>query len=193
MKEETSEVLYLQDQKTFVKTVEFLREDKVMVLPCDTIYGLCAKVGTGEKNLKALKPRELSKPFLVLATIEQAKDLCYVPSDIADQWPAPLTAVLNCKAGGTLAIRVPSDPFLQAIMNSIPSPIYSTSVNETGHTSLTNIMDIILAYKDRVPAFVVDTDLQGTTPSTLIDATKTPYKILREGKFDAQFLVNNSK
>jgi len=100
--------------------------------------------------------------------------------------------VLNCKAGGTLAVRVPSDPFLQAIMTSLSSPIYSTSVNETGHTSLTNIMDIILAYKDRVPAFVVDTDLQGNIPSTLIDATTYPYKILREGKFDAQDIVNKS-
>lgn len=193
MKKETSEVLYLQDQKTFEKTVQLLNEDKVMVLPCDTIYGLCAKVGSGEKNLKALKPREQSKPFLVLATIEQAKELCFVPDDIAAVWPAPLTVVLDCKAGGTLAVRVPSDPFLQAIMTSLSSPIYSTSVNETGHTSLTNIMDIILAYKDRVPAFVVDTDLQGTIPSTLINATTSPYQLLREGKFDAQFLVEKTK
>jgi L-threonylcarbamoyladenylate synthase len=190
MKEETSEVLYLQDQKTFEKTVKILSEDKVMVLPCDTIYGLCAKVGTGEKNLKAVKPREASKPFLVLATIEQAKELCDVPSDIAETWPAPLTAVLNCKKGGTLAVRVPSDPFLQALMTSLDSPIYSTSVNETGQLSLTNIMDIILTYKDRVPAFVVDTDLQGSIPSTLIDATTPTYKLLRAGKFDARNLLN---
>lgn len=189
MKKETSEVLYLQDQKTFERTVKILSEDKVMVLPCDTIYGLCAKVGTGEKNLKLVKPREASKPYLVLATIEQAKELCDVPNDIAAVWPAPLTAVLNCKKGGTLAVRVPSDPFLQAIMSTLASPIYSTSVNETGQVSLTNIMDIILAYKDTVPAFVVDADLQGSIPSTLIDATTEHYKIIRRGKFNADFLI----
>jgi len=192
MKEETSEVLYLQDQKTFKRTVAMLREDKVMVLPCDTIYGLCAKYGSGENNLRELKPREETKPFLVLATLKQAKELCEIPKEVELVWPAPLTAVLNKKDGGTLAVRVPSDPFLQAIMEELDSPIYSTSVNETGFQSLTNIMDIILAYKERVPGFVVDTDLQGTIPSTLIDATKKPFKILRDGKFNATSLVEKS-
>lgn len=189
MIEETSEVLYLQDQKTFERTVQLLGDNKIMVLPCDTIYGLCAKVGPAEQLLKNIKGREETKPFLVLATLEQVKSLCHVPQEILDVWPAPLTVVLNRKEGGTLAVRVPSDPFLQAVMNELKSPIYSTSVNSSGYQSLTNIMDIILTYKNKVPAFVVDCDLQGTIPSTLIDVTKTPYKILREGKFDASSLI----
>ncbi|MBK5200909.1 MAG: L-threonylcarbamoyladenylate synthase [Spirochaetaceae bacterium] len=193
MKEETSEVLYQQAHKTFERTLQILKEDKVMVLPCDTIYGLCAKMGPAEQKIRELKKRDEGKPFLVLATIEQAKQLCDVPKIISDAWPAPLTAILNSKNGGTIAIRVPSDPFLQAIMESLGSPIYSTSVNESGYQSLTNIMDIILTYKDRVPAFVVDSNLQGTIPSTLIDVTSTPYNIIREGKYDASGLVEKSK
>lgn len=190
MMKEASEVLYLQEQKTFERTVELLKENKVMVLPCDTIYGLCAKYGPAEETLRNIKGREETKPFLILATIEQAKQLCHVPENIENVWPAPLTVVLNSKEGGSLAVRVPSDPFLQAVMKELGSPIYSTSVNESGYQSLTNIMDIIVAYKEKVPAFVVDCDKQGTTPSTLINATTKPYSLLRQGKFDASFLLN---
>lgn len=193
MKEETSEVLYLQDQDTFERTLQLLNDDNVMVLPCDTIYGLCAKMGPAEQKIRELKKRDEGKPFLVLATLDQAKELCYVPKLISDVWPAPLTAILNSKDGGTLAIRVPSDPFLQAILEALGNPIYSTSVNESGYQSLTNIMDIIIAYKDRVPAFVVDSNLQGTIPSTLINVTTIPYTIIREGKYDASKIVEQSK
>lgn len=189
MSKESSEVLYLQEQKTFERTVELLNENKVVVLPCDTIYGLCAKYGPAEETLRNIKGREETKPFLILATLKQAEELCNVPEDIKNVWPAPLTVVLNAKDGGTLAVRVPSDPFLQAVMEQLGSPIYSTSVNESGYQSITNIMDIIVAYKDRVPAFVVDCDKQGTTPSTLINATTTPYTLLRQGKFDPSFLL----
>lgn len=182
--DEYSEVLYIEQENTFNRSIELLKDNNVLVLPCDTIYGLCAKMGEAEEALRNIKKRRETKPFLVLATLEQAKELCYIPDDIIKLWPCPLTAVLNKKEGGTLAIRVPSDPFLQSLLEKLGSPIYSTSINESGYSSLTNIVDIILNYKDRVAAFVVDSEMQGQIPSTLIDATSKPYKILRQGKYD---------
>ncbi len=183
MNDEYSEVLYIEQENTFNRTIELLRENKVLVLPCDTIYGLCAKMGEAEDTLRNIKKRKETKPFLILATIEQAQELCYIPDEILKLWPCPLTAVLNKKEGGTLAVRVPSDPFLQSLLKELGYPIYSTSINESGYSSLTNIVDIILNYKDRVAAFVVDSDMQGNTPSTLIDVSKKPFTILRQGKY----------
>jgi L-threonylcarbamoyladenylate synthase len=183
MNDEYSEVLYIEQENTFNRTIELLRENKVLVLPCDTIYGLCAKMGEAEDTLRNIKKRKETKPFLILATIEQAQELCYIPDEILKLWPCPLTAVLNKKEGGTLAVRVPSDPFLQSLLKELGYPIYSTSINESGYSSLTNIVDIILNYKDRVAAFVVDSDMQGDTPSTLIDVSKKPFTILRQGKY----------
>jgi len=182
-KDEYSEVLYIEQENTFNRTIELLNDNDVLVLPCDTIYGLCAKMGEAEETLRNIKKRRETKPFLVLATLEQAKELCDIPQDIIDLWPCSLTAVLNKKDGGTLAIRVPADPFLQSILKELNSPIYSTSINESGYSSLTNIVDIILNYKDRVSAFVVDSEMQGQTPSTLINVTSKPYKILRQGSY----------
>jgi len=183
-KDEYSEVLYIEQENTFDRTIELLSENKVLVLPCDTIYGLCAKMGEAEETLRNIKKRRETKPFLVLATLEQAKELCFIPDDIYKLWPCALTVVLNKKEGGTLAIRVPSDPFLQKLLNELGTPIYSTSINESGYSSLTNIVDIILNYKERVSAFVVDSEMQGQIPSTLIDVTSKPYKLLRQGIYE---------
>jgi L-threonylcarbamoyladenylate synthase len=187
--EEEAEVLYRQIPGTVDQVVALLRDDKVVVLPCDTIYGLCAKVGPAEQTLRNIKYRAETKPFLILATLGQAKALCDVPADIEAVWPCSLTAILHNREGGTTAVRVPADPFLQQVLEKLGSPIFSTSVNESGYDSITNITDIIFAFKDRVPAFVVGSEKQGTVPSTLIDCTVHPYRLVRNGTYDASSLL----
>lgn len=187
---EEAEVLYKQLPGTLEKTVKLLQEDKVMVLPCDTIYGLCAKVGPAEKALRTVKYRGETKPFIVLATLGQAKQICTVPKDVEEAWPCALTAILsNLDGSGTTAVRVPADTFLQEVLTKLGKPIYSTSVNESGYQTITNITDIIFSFKDRVPAFVVGSEKQGTVPSTLIDCTTKPYTLVRCGQYDASALL----
>jgi len=188
--QEEAEVLYKQLPGTLEKTVKLLQEDKVMVLPCDTIYGLCAKMGPAEQALRAVKYRGETKAFLVLATLEQAKQICKVPEDIEAAWPCALTAILpNHDGSGTTAVRVPEDSFLQEVLTKLGKPIYSTSVNESGYHTITNITDIIFSFKDRVPAFVVGSENQGTVSSTLIDCTTKPYTLVRCGQYDASSLL----
>lgn len=187
---EEAEVLYKQLPETLEKTVRYLQEDKVIVLPCDTIYGLCAKVGPAEQALRTVKYRGETKPFLVLATLEQAKEICLVPKDVEAAWPCALTAILsNLDGSGTTAVRVPADSFLQEVLTNLGKPIFSTSVNESGYHTITNITDIIFAFKTRVPAFVVGSENQGTVPSTLIDCTTKPYTLVRCGQYDASALL----
>lgn len=187
---EEAEVLYKQVPGTLEKTIKILQADMVMVLPCDTIYGLCAKVGPAEQALRSVKYRGETKPFLVLATLEQAKNICIVPEDLEGAWPCALTAILqNIDGSGTTAVRVPEDSFLQTVLTKLGKPIYSTSVNESGYHTITNITDIIFAFKDRVPAFVVGSEKQGTVPSTLIDCTTKPYTLVRCGQYDASALL----
>ena len=187
---EEGQVLYRQVPGTVEKVVDLLEENKVLVLPCDTIYGLCAKVGPAENTLRNIKYRAETKPFLILATLEQAKELCIVPKDIEKVWPCSLTAILNNKQGGTTAVRVPNDAFLQEVLQKLGSPIYSTSVNESGYQSITDITDIIFSFKDRVPVFVVGAQRQGIVPSTLINCTVQPYTLVRAGSYDASALLS---
>ena len=107
-------ILNKRNPETLETISSLIGDGGVAILPCDTIYGLCAAYDIGEKALMDLKGRDSRKPFLVLATIAQAKQLCTeIPQDILEAWPAALTVILNRKEGGTIAIRVPNDAFLQ--------------------------------------------------------------------------------
>ena len=66
-------ILNKRNPETLETISTLISDGGVAILPCDTIYGLCAAYEIGEKALMDLKGRDSSKPFLILATIEQAK------------------------------------------------------------------------------------------------------------------------
>lgn len=164
------------------------------VLPCDTIYGLCAMRGVGLEALRALKPRSADKPFLLICAMAQAEALVQggIPERLRAVWPAPLTAILPAAEGGTLALRVPDDPFLQRLMEALGAPLYSTSVNESGCPALVGYEAIRARYEGRVDFIVKGGQAQGTVPSTLIDATARPWRLVRPGAYDATKLLDGS-
>ena len=187
-------ILNKMNPETLETVSDLIRDGGVLVLPCDTIYGLCSAYHIGEKALIDLKGRPDNKPFLILATIKQAEELCVsIPKDILETWPAPLTVVLNTKDGKKTAIRVPADPFLQKILEISGTPMYSTSVNMAGEPSLLDFTDISKRFEALVDCVVRDKEVQGKVPSTLIDATVKPYKLLRAGAFDASKLIELSQ
>ncbi|MCR4676499.1 MAG: L-threonylcarbamoyladenylate synthase [Sphaerochaetaceae bacterium] len=174
-----------------IQTLSTLMADgAVVVLPCDTIYGLCAIYGIGEKPLKEIKGRDAAKPFLVLATKEQAKKLAgKIPQKILDGWPAPFTAILEKEDGSTIGIRVPDDPFLQKLLEKLGSPVYSTSVNMSGEPTLVDFHSICNRFEALVDCLVRGPEIQGKVASTIIDATKRPFKVIRQGLYNAENLT----
>ena len=183
-------ILNKKNPETLETIATIIKEGGVAILPCDTIYGLCAAYGIGEKPLMEIKGRDKNKAFLVLATLEQAKSLCTeIPEDILASWPAALTVILNKNDGGTIAIRVPNDPFLQKLLKEVGCPIYSTSVNLAGEQSLTSLSAICRRFEAMVDVVVRGDETQGNVPSTLIDATAKPYRLVRQGLYDANALL----
>lgn len=184
-------ILNKKNPETLETISSLIKEGGVAVLPCDTIYGLCAVYKLGEKALMDLKGRDSNKPFLVLATKKQALELCRdIPEDILSSWPAALTVILEKKNGeGTIAVRVPNDPFLQKLLEMVGAPIYSTSVNIAGEPSLLNLTAISKRFEALVDVIVRGDEVQGRVPSTLIDATARPYRLVRQGLYDASALI----
>ena len=183
-------ILNKKNPESLETIATIVRDGGVVILPCDTIYGLCAAYGIGEKPLMEIKGRDRNKAFLVLATLDQAKSICSeIPDDILASWPAALTVILNRKDGGTIAVRVPNDPFLQKLLDSVGCPIYSTSVNIAGEQSLTSLSAICRRFESLVDVVVRGDETQGKVPSTLIDATVKPYRLVRQGLYDASALI----
>ncbi len=164
---------------------EKLKKGEVGIIPCDTIYGISSTVSKeGCERIYEIKKRPQSKAFIVLMTKEQVKRSgLIVPEDILALWPCALTAVLEYHDGSTLAVRVPDDKYLLALLE-LSGPIYSTSVNISGEPSLLTFNDILPRFSDKVD-FIVKSDITGIgLSSTLIDAAKKPYRILRQGSYE---------
>lgn len=161
-----------------------LKSGEVGIFPCDTIYGICAT--SSEENserIYQIKKRPQNKSFITLMTKKQLiqSDLI-VPDDLLELWPAAFTAILANKDGVTTAVRVPSDKFLLSLME-FSGPIFSTSVNISGEPSLQNSDDIIRTFSDSVDFILEKKNLVPGMSSTLIDATKRPYRIIRQGAY----------
>ena len=161
-----------------------LRDGEVGIFPCDTIYGLCGLADDEiADRLYEIKKRPQSKSFITLMTLEQVEESgLSVPADIISRWPAPLTAIVSDTDGSTKAVRVPSDDFVLSIL-SVSGPIVSTSVNISGEKSLLSFQDILPVFSESVDFIVNAPSVKGVLASTLIDATVSPYKILRKGAY----------
>lgn len=167
------------------RIASLFRKGKLGVIPCDTIYGIsgCVRDDVRER-IYEVKERPQSKSFIVLMTKAQLSGSgLIVPEDILSLWPCSLTAVLGREDGTTEAVRVPSDPFLEELL-PLSGPLFSTSVNISGRPSLLTYEEILPVFDDRVDFIVRAEKCGGGKSSTLVDATKKPYRILRQGSYE---------
>ncbi|MBN2619110.1 MAG: threonylcarbamoyl-AMP synthase [Spirochaetales bacterium] len=176
--------MILSKENSFETIIEKLTNNEVVIVPCDTIYGILGKSPVTDFKIREIKGRGESKPFLhLISSVIQFNKLSVIPfpKNLEEFWPGPLTVVTTVKQGGTIAYRLPADRFLQDIVSHMESPLYSTSVNLSGQKHLWKINEIIEKFEAKVDLIVDGGDLEGREPSTVIDITSFPYKIIRQG------------
>lgn len=172
---------------------EVLAEGGVVVLPTETFYGLAVNPRDPQAVARvfAIKGREASKALLVVvANLEQAEELAVLSETWRQRlravWPAPLTVVFPARqllpgSGRTVAVRVPAFDLLRSLLREV-GPLTATSANLSGQPPaqapqelgpLSEMVDLVLD-GGKTP---------GGLPSTLVDATVTPPRLLRAGGF----------
>ena len=136
------------------EAVDFLKRDKVVALPTETVYGLAANAfsETAVSQVFKTKGRPSYNPLIVhIADYERLVDLVSTfPENakiLADKfWPGPLTLLLPKKnsisdritAGkSTVAIRLPSHPIAQDVLKKLDFPLVAPSANRFKHISPT--------------------------------------------------------
>jgi L-threonylcarbamoyladenylate synthase len=184
-----------------------LAVDGVAILPTDTIYGLHSLAGSERavERIIALKRREEAKPLLVLAaSIDQ---LLAMGAQLTDQslaflssvWPAALTAVLPVgrplaatRGGLSVGARIPALEWLRQLI-AVTGPLASTSVNLSRERPIYTMQELPPGIEDDVDLVVDSGTLRGE-PSTVVDFTTDPPRLLREGGFNfTQKLWKNSR
>jgi L-threonylcarbamoyladenylate synthase len=172
----------------------------VIAFPTETFYGLgaCPFDARAVQRIFDLKGRSFrSAPILVL--IRSRADLVALVSEITPAaerlmeacWPGPLTLVFHAAAAvpsvltagtGTIGVRLPAHPDVQRLLEAVGGPLTGTSANRSGGPPATTAEDVVRAFGDGVDAILNGGPTPGGLPSTVVDTTVDPPRLLREGR-----------
>jgi L-threonylcarbamoyladenylate synthase len=174
-----------------------LRDGGVAAIPTETFYGLAADPASraGVERVLAIKRREADKPLLVLfgerrqlaalgvAARPEALDRFFAV------WPSALTVVLPLSApipasrgARSLGVRMPAHATLRELLARV-GPVTGTSLNRSGEIPCADADAVARLLPDEVDVLVDGGRTPGGLASTILDATREPPVVLRQGAF----------
>lgn len=171
------------------EAVKFLEAGGTILYPTDTIWG----IGCDATNVRAvekiyrIKVRDSSKSLIILVeNIESLAnyvgDIPEVAIDLMSRFKDPLTIIYpharnlarNVVAeDGSIAVRIPRDPYCQALLKAFGKPITSTSANISGDPNPLTFGKISDKIKEMVN-YVVKVQQQNISmpkPSSIVKVT----------------------
>jgi L-threonylcarbamoyladenylate synthase len=181
--------------------VRKLKEGGVVAFPTDTLYALGADATNPNaiERVFGIKGREAGKPLpLFVSGGEMARRYARLTPDAEAlarrYWPGALTLVLERRpgfesaalAGGeTVALRAPDHQAALALVEGLDRPVTGTSANLAGGPDPVTAHDVIEALGDRVDLVLDGGACPRGQPSTIVDCTSSPPRVLREGAISA--------
>ncbi|MBM4435905.1 MAG: threonylcarbamoyl-AMP synthase [Actinobacteria bacterium] len=168
----------------------------VAVVPTDTLYGLAASIADAAAVARVLaiktRPSSHGMPVL-LASPEQAEYVgeaaLYLRELGAAYWPGGVTLVIPalpavpagvCDARRTVAVRVPGLELTRELARQAGAPLTGTSANRAGEPPPATVAQLHPAVGAAVD-YILDGGRVGGRPSTIVDLTTSPPRVLRDG------------
>ena len=182
-------------QNEIKKLAKILKNDGVISVPTDTVYGVCARINSKKAHdkLMAVKNRPTNKLFPIMcADKEQIKSIAIVDEKsekIIDTFmPGPITLILKKKpelpyyinnGNETIAIRMATSKVIEDLIRKTESPIFMSSANQSGKPTCITLEEI----EKNCP--LLDGMMEGKVlfgeGSTIVDCTSGKVQILRLG------------
>jgi L-threonylcarbamoyladenylate synthase len=193
------------EDKPLVLAAEVIQAGGVIVYPTETLYGIGANAwdGTAIAKVRAIKQRTDQKPILVVIhSRDQLRSLAATVNENARLlmdhfWPGPLTLVFPAsrqvpdmlsRGTGTIGVRIPSSPLCLRLLTLCGCPLTSTSANLSGQPSAQDVREIRRAIPKGIDLILDAGLLPHTLPSTVVDVTVSPPRIIRIGAIEASRL-----
>ena len=183
-------------ESMIAETQKVLKGGGVIAFPTDTFFGL----GANPYNTKAvdkiysIKGRDTEKPLLLLIdSILKLDDLAEEISEasaklIESFWPGPLTMLFKPKhtipkniTTGLIGIRQPGNSITRKILAGLNYPLTAPSANISGEDPTTTAEQVKDRLGNKVDLILDAGICRGGEPSTLVDTTKTPVRLVRAG------------
>ncbi|HSM57631.1 MAG TPA: L-threonylcarbamoyladenylate synthase [Candidatus Sulfomarinibacteraceae bacterium] len=178
-----------------------LKAGQLVVFPTDTLYGVgvSAFEETAIKRLYEVKERPLSKgiPILLGDTDDVdkvARSFPTIARSLMERfWPGALTIIVprrpdlppSLSPNENIALRIPDSEVARAIIRHAGGAVATTSANRSGEAPARNAQEALSALGGLVAAIVDGGPVAHGVPSTIVDCTTTPPRILRRGPLSA--------
>jgi tRNA threonylcarbamoyl adenosine modification protein (Sua5/YciO/YrdC/YwlC family) len=174
-----------------------LRFGELVVLPTDTVYGLAADAfsASAVDGLLAAKHRGRDMPVPVLvgawATLDGLVDILPPAADRLRKafWPGGLTLIVRHAASliwdlgdafGTVGVRMPLHPVAIDLLTRT-GPLAVSSANISGSPPAATCDEAEQQLGDQVSVYLDGGPAGEPVPSTIIDCTVDPPRLLRAG------------
>jgi L-threonylcarbamoyladenylate synthase len=175
-----------------------LTKNGIIAVPTETFYALAAHPFQAEalSRLFALKDRSLEKPVLVLVNGREmlnqvAREVPAPARRLMEKfWPGPLTLIFPSQpqlprllTGGTrtIGVRQPRQALTCRLITALGHPITGTSANRAGCPPLGRAVEVAREFGDGVDLILEAGACPGGLPSTIVDVTSSPPRLVRGG------------
>ena len=182
----------------FAEAVEALKAGKAVVFPTDTVYGLGVSVEHARtpRAIYDLKQRDAGKPIAWLVGGVEALDEYgvevpdYARVLAAKHWPGALTIIVRANESvpeafrsevGTIGLRMPDCKTTLDLIESVGSPLATSSANVSGCPDSSSAESIDRSLLEKVAASIVNDVVSGGVASTVIDCSQGKIVVVRQG------------
>lgn len=186
------------------KAAKILKAGGIIVYPTDTLYGLGIDPANSAavQKLYALKERLKSNPVsLMVESIDRIEEISGFLLEknllrISKLFPGKFTILLenSIQPGNELyenlcdqekiGWRIPDNKFCNMLSVVYGKPISTTSANLSGKGNVTNISEVLAHFGNKLDLVIDSGPISNTSGSTIIDFTKNPLMIVREGEVE---------
>jgi tRNA threonylcarbamoyl adenosine modification protein (Sua5/YciO/YrdC/YwlC family) len=191
------------EPRKIARAVRIIEEGGIISYPTDTVYGL----GCDLHNRKAidrlyqLKGMDRKKPLaFICADLSNISEFAIVENDayrvLKHYLPGPYCFVLPATRDvprfvqnkqKTVGIRIPDHPVTLALVRELGRPLINTTACEVGDEPIADPWTIDATFPTL--DLVLEADVCGLVPTTVVDLSGGEFEILREGAGSIDDLV----
>ncbi len=185
------------NQRYVDNVVKALQDGEIVIVPTDSLYALACDALNNQAiericRLKSMKSAK-SNLSIVCSDISMASKYAKIDNDlfklIKRNLPGAFTFLIEAtsklpkafKGRKVVGVRVPDNKILQAIVNELGHPLFSTSVEGCDEDYLCE-PELIAQNYERDVEFVIDAGRSEPLPSTVVDCSTDEYEIIRQGR-----------
>jgi L-threonylcarbamoyladenylate synthase len=187
------------DPAVLARAGDVLRAGGLVAYPTETVYGLAASAFVVDSIARVFDAKQ--RPFgqalpVQIAAPEEVETLARSVSPaakrlIADFFPGPLTLVLwrlpsvsltVTGGGNTIGLRMPNHPVALGVLRAFGAPVVCPSANLTGRRAPMSARDVLEDLDGLIDLVLDGGETADRTPSSVLDLTTQPARLLREGK-----------